>query len=281
MKFISKRYDLPLVFKAGLSRRLPGSGAVLVLEADKPIDNHPSFVLGAEYPLVAKLALRTGYRYRHTGNELGAWSGFSAGAGLMLGRFSFDYAFSPFGELGNSHRFSLNARFGRSGGASLKGFKGPVLSDGAMRNARTISYEVVPKALMITQRGVKYEIKAAAAGEDLYALSFRTMVRGPVPAAISVTGGELPQALLSRLPPGVRPVKAWRFFPGSGDVQSDISLNLKAAAPGAGKNPYSLLYLAKRGWEEAPTAAAREEDGYVHLNVSAPFSTHYVLVIKN
>jgi hypothetical protein len=280
IKFISKSYDLPLVFKAGLSSRLPGSGALVALEADKPIDNYPSFILGAEYPLAAKLALRAGYKYRHLGNELGAWSGFSAGAGFTFGVFSFDYAFSPFGELGNSHRFSLNARFGRSGGTVLKGFKAAAQPDGAMRNARTVPYEVTSKALMISPRGTKYEIKASAAAADLYALSFRTMLRGPAPKAISVTEGGLPPALLSRLPSGIRPVQAWQFFPGAGDVRSDIALELKIAASGAETGAYSFLYLAKNGWQEVPLVVIQEEIGYVYFSASAPFSTHYVIAVK-
>ncbi len=280
IKFISRRYDLPLVFKAGLSRRLPGSGALMSLEADKPIDNYPSFILGAEYPLISKLALRTGYKYRHTGNELGPWSGFSAGAGLTFNRFSFDYCFSPFGDMGNSHRFSLNARFGRSGGTSLKGFKGAAQPGGAMMNSIMVAYEVSPKALMLSQRGVKYEIKAVSAASDLYSFSFRMMVRGPVAAGISVAEGELPQTLLSRLPAGARPVKAWEFFSGIGDIQGDIAFELKAVKAGAEEAAYSFFYLDRKGWKEAAPARVREEAGNIYLSVSAPFSTHYALVVK-
>ena len=275
IKFISERYDLPLVFKAGLSRRLPGSGALFLLEADKPIDNYPSFILGAELPVVAKLALRTGYRYRHNGNELGPWSGFSAGAGLTFSRFSFDYSFSPFGELGNSHRFSLNARFG-GGAASLKGFKGSAQPDGAMRNSRTVSYAVSPKAIMLSQRGVKYQIRAVSESADLYAFSFRTMVRGPVAADISVTEGELPQVLASRLPAGMVQLKAWEFYPGIGDMQSDITFELRSPKVSDGKK-YSFLYLTKNGWKEIAITPAREDAELVYFEVSVPFSTHYML----
>lgn len=280
IQFVSRRYDLPLVFKAGLSRRLPGSGALLSLEADKPIDNYPSLVLGAEYPLVPRLALRTGYRYRHSGNELGPWSGFSAGAGLTFGRFSFDYAFSPFGELGNSHRFSLNASFGRSAGTSLKGFKGAAQPDGAMRNSRTVAYELSPKTLMISQRGVKYQVKAVSGVSDLYSFSFVTMVRGAVAAAASVTEGELPQILASRLPAGARPVKAWEFFSGMGSVQGDIVFELKAAKAGTGQAAYSFFYLTRTGWKEAVPAQTGADNGNIYLSVSAPFSTHYALSVK-
>lgn len=278
-----RRYDLPLVFKAGLSRRLPDTGALIALGADKPIDNYPSFALGLEYPLIKMLYLRTGYRYRHTGNELGPWSGFSAGAGIAFGRVSFDYAFAPFGDLGNSHRFSLNARLGRSGGSSLKGYSGASDPGLALVNSRSIAFETVPKALAISMRGVKYGIKAASASSDLYALSFNTFVRGQAAAGMTAKEGELPQALLSRLPAGLRPLKSWQSFSAVGDVQGDMEFKFKATEADLGGSQVVFLYLAKNGWKEAPAeplAGPAEEDGYRHFSAYAPFSTHYVIAAR-
>jgi hypothetical protein len=106
------------------------------------------------------------------------------------------------------------------------------------------------------------------------------MVRGPFPATMSVIEGELPQALLLQLPPGARPVQAWQFFPGIGDVQGDISLKLKIAESGLGKSAYSFFYLTRSGWQESPADRIWEEAGYVHLSVFAPLSTHYAVVVK-
>lgn len=280
VKFISKRYDLPLIFKAGVSRRLPDSGALIALEADKPIDNYPSFILGAEYPLTSMLALRTGYKYRLYGNELGPWSGFSAGAGISFSRFSFDYAFSPFGDLGNSHRFSLNVRFG-GGAAPARAVKGAVAPVMEMRNAGVISYDVSSKALMISQRGVQYGIKAVSAGSDLYAFSFRTLVRGQAAVSLSLTGGELPPALASSLPAGARPLKAWQFPPGPGEIQGNIAFEFKVKKSGAEGKTYSFLYLDGKGWREIVPSKIREDAENIYFSAAAPLSAYYVLTAKD
>jgi hypothetical protein len=277
VKFISRRYDLPLVFKAGLSRRLPDSGALVSLEADKSIDNYPFFVIGMEYPLMTRLALRAGYRYRLYGNELGPWSGISAGAGIAFERFSFDYAFNPFGDLGNSHRFSLNIRFGRSGAAAFKSFQAAAPAEGLMENAKVVSYSVSPKALLISQRGMKYEIKAVSADSDLYAFSFKTLVRSAVPAELSMTEGGLPASLRSRLPEGVKPINAWQFGPSLGNIQGNIAFELKAAKTGAEKPGCEFFYLDKAGWKEAGVAKTGEDAGYYYFSVSAPLSSHYAI----
>lgn len=278
-----RRYDLPLVFKSGLSRRLPESGALIALEADKPIDNYPSFALGLEYPLIKMFYLRTGYRYRHTGNELGPWSGFSAGVGVAFSRFSFDYAFAPFGELGNSHRFSLNARLGRSGRVSLKGSRGAADPGLALNNSKAVVFAVTPKALAISTRGVKYGIKAASSKSDLYALSFNTFVRGPASVEMPASEGKLPPGLSSRLPAGLKPLKAWQFSNGIGEIQGDIEFKCKAATAAADSAGVAFLYLARNGWKEAPIALLAVPDGeagYVYFSALAPFSTHYVVAIR-
>lgn len=279
IKFISRRYDLPLVFKAGLSRRLPDSGALFSLEADKPIDNYPSFVFGAEYPLVPRLALRTGYRYRHTGNELGSWSGFSTGAGLAFGRFSFDYAFSPFGDLGNSHRFSLNAAFGKPAGvARPKGAGGAARSDVAVNNSRTVAYALTSKALMVSQRGIKYQVRAVSDGADLYEFSFITMMRGAVAASASVAEGELSPDMLNDFPAGPVPVKAWQFASGQGNVQGDIVFKLKLRKT-AEPAEMELLYRTRSGWGRAKLEVKSSDGEFAWFEAAAPYSACYVLAV--
>jgi hypothetical protein len=43
--------------------------------------------------------------------DLGGLSNFSAGFGFRRNLFSLDYAFVPLGDLGTTHRVSLNFRF--------------------------------------------------------------------------------------------------------------------------------------------------------------------------
>lgn len=61
---------------------------------------------GWEYVAFKMLALRAGYNGR---NETD--SGITAGGGIQFNNLSIDYAFVPYGDLGNAHRFSVSARF--------------------------------------------------------------------------------------------------------------------------------------------------------------------------
>jgi hypothetical protein len=51
-----------------------------------------------------------GYNGR-TVADLGAFSGFAAGVGLRVQRFTFDSAFQPMGVLGESFRLGVGWRF--------------------------------------------------------------------------------------------------------------------------------------------------------------------------
>jgi len=65
-----------------------------------------------EYHPVSILALRAGYKTMKN-PDLGGLTGVSGGMGINLGKFNFDYSFTPFGDLGISHRVSLLIRFSR------------------------------------------------------------------------------------------------------------------------------------------------------------------------
>jgi hypothetical protein len=58
--------------------------------------------------------LRGGYRFTEKTTDLGATTGVSAGVGVQAATFRADYAFLPFGDLGDSHRVSLSWRFGEN-----------------------------------------------------------------------------------------------------------------------------------------------------------------------
>lgn len=79
-----------------------------------PRDNaiYPAF--GAEFrlPLDPDMALswRIGYDGRN-GSGLEGLSRIAVGGGLNLSRFGFDYAWAPYGLLGDAHRLSLSYRF--------------------------------------------------------------------------------------------------------------------------------------------------------------------------
>jgi hypothetical protein len=93
----------------------------LVSDVVLPIDNGPSVHAGVEYTLLNTIALRAGYK---TGpqdmSSLSYLSGLCVGMGLSLGRFSIDYAFAPYGNLGNTHRFGIRSSSGSHGFGRLK-----------------------------------------------------------------------------------------------------------------------------------------------------------------
>ena len=90
-----------------------------------------------------KAALRTGYNTRVGASGLGGLSGLTAGAGLDISQFSVDYAFTPFGELGNSHVISFMMKFGREEdpGIGLNGRSRGIRENG--RNFKINSFVVV------------------------------------------------------------------------------------------------------------------------------------------
>ena len=111
MKFVDDSFALPLNLKVGAAYRMINGALTLVADVNRPVDNDMSVAMGVEYKLLGVVNLRTGYRYAMGGNDLGAASGLRAGFGVDIADYSLDYAFVPYGELGQSHRISLLASF--------------------------------------------------------------------------------------------------------------------------------------------------------------------------
>ncbi|RMH54416.1 MAG: hypothetical protein D6679_13790, partial [Candidatus Hydrogenedentota bacterium] len=63
---------------------------------------------GGEYWVGKVLALRLGY----DGSVTGVDNGLTGGLGIRWEEFSLDYAFMPFGEIGENHRFGIGYRWG-------------------------------------------------------------------------------------------------------------------------------------------------------------------------
>jgi hypothetical protein len=67
--------------------------------------------LGIEFFPIKQLVLRTGYKYGYDTASLGSVVGLGAGLGFRIWNFGLDYAFVPFGELGDTHRVSFSIKF--------------------------------------------------------------------------------------------------------------------------------------------------------------------------
>lgn len=107
MKFIEKDEKLPLTFKLGMSYKVPTQRTLLTLDLNKSIASDIKFNLGTEIILTSTLKLRFGY---NSTNDAG--NGFTAGVGFKIRDiFELDYAYVPYGELGNTQRISLATKF--------------------------------------------------------------------------------------------------------------------------------------------------------------------------
>ena len=111
MKFIEEAFSLPVNAKLGAAYRLIDGALTFAVDVNQPVDNDLNMGLGAEYKIMGIVNLRAGYRYTLGGNDLGTASGLRAGLGVEIRNYSFDYAFVPYGELGQAHRVSLMASF--------------------------------------------------------------------------------------------------------------------------------------------------------------------------
>jgi hypothetical protein len=109
-KFADASVKLPYTFRGGVSAQ-PFAQWLFSADYVRRSDLSGEFDGGVEVRPQRVIALRFGYRYALTHQDLGGISDFSAGIGLRGGHWSFDYAFVPLGELGSTHRLSVNFRF--------------------------------------------------------------------------------------------------------------------------------------------------------------------------
>ncbi|OIO02536.1 hypothetical protein AUJ67_02630 [Candidatus Desantisbacteria bacterium CG1_02_49_89] len=106
MKFISQQDTLPSAVRLGASYRF--RSLLVSLDAVMPYDADVSLQAGAEYAVnVAgslSCILRAGYN--GTNYSAGCPGGLTLGGGIQGESFAIDYAWIPFGAVGNTHRIS-------------------------------------------------------------------------------------------------------------------------------------------------------------------------------
>ena len=104
---------LPLRFKGGVAYKMLDEKLLLAADLDWRAQDKLLYEdLGVEGWVNKALALRAGYEIGHANTHLGsALVGFSFGLGLRVDNFRFDYAFLPFGNLGDTHRVTLGYMF--------------------------------------------------------------------------------------------------------------------------------------------------------------------------
>lgn len=95
--------SLPTLIRLGAAYKLPQTEWLWALEGEFAKGDDPVWKLGTEYGLTKMVRLRAGY---NNGSDLD--NGFSYGVGILQTRYQFNYAYIPFGVLGNTHRFALD-----------------------------------------------------------------------------------------------------------------------------------------------------------------------------
>jgi hypothetical protein len=116
----STAFALPLALAGGASYKLPFP-MTLSAEYKHYNDGNAGVHVGGEYALAQLIGvgdvfyLRGGYQGGRSDNT---GSGFAAGVGFELGAWKLDYAFSPWGDLGNVQRITLGINFGNPGNAA-------------------------------------------------------------------------------------------------------------------------------------------------------------------
>ncbi|MDD5491175.1 MAG: PorV/PorQ family protein [bacterium] len=111
-KFIDEGDPLPMMIKLGAGYKVLNDALTLAADVIYPNDNDVLFGAGVEYAIKfgesGALALRTGYK---TGVDTGGLSGLGAGIGINYQMFGFDFAWTPYGDLGDAMRGSLSVKF--------------------------------------------------------------------------------------------------------------------------------------------------------------------------
>ncbi|MCG2726607.1 MAG: PorV/PorQ family protein [Elusimicrobia bacterium] len=111
MKYEEESDPLPLDLKVGMlyrsSNRLNLTAELNQYFIDEKF--YPSF--GGEYWFRDAFALRGGYKFGYDTGNLGKEVGLSLGFGIKVSDLGVDYAYLPFGDLGNIHRFGFWLQF--------------------------------------------------------------------------------------------------------------------------------------------------------------------------
>ncbi|OGH60521.1 MAG: hypothetical protein A3G34_03610 [Candidatus Lindowbacteria bacterium RIFCSPLOWO2_12_FULL_62_27] len=107
--FVKQADPMPFTYRMGAAWHLFEYRLQIGADALKRRDAPFEYNVGLEYRPMKLLALRAGYS---TENDLD--DGLTAGFGIDVSSLHFDYAYVPYGDLGNTHRMTLTFRYGKN-----------------------------------------------------------------------------------------------------------------------------------------------------------------------
>ena len=114
MTFISEGYNLPFTATIGAGYNIKNAITLALDIKQKIYDQKTEISFGTEYTPINILALRVGYLKSLNPEDvtkISDFKGLGGGLGLKILNFSTDYAFVPYGDLGNTHRISFSIKF--------------------------------------------------------------------------------------------------------------------------------------------------------------------------
>jgi len=124
MKFIQEEYSLPLTLSVGMVYQPINSLSLVMDFHQRPYQNQSFLALGTEITPLNSIGIRLGYLAKladavvnNQKNEtnrgtMSGLNGMSGGLRFTVSKLNIDYAFTPFGELGNSQTITISSFFG-------------------------------------------------------------------------------------------------------------------------------------------------------------------------
>jgi len=112
LKYISEESPLPMNIKIGAGYKIT-KDITTAIDIVIPSDNEIIFSAGGEYNYRIKenLILSGRLGYNTITKEIDGLKGITAGLGANYKNYKLDYAFVPYGDLGNTHRISFGIKF--------------------------------------------------------------------------------------------------------------------------------------------------------------------------
>lgn len=108
IQYLATKSSLPLTYRAGIAYQLQHGSNTIALDVIKSIDEAVQFLPGVELGISENFSIRGGYQPTQR-----AANGFSAGFGLQMPEgFKINYAYTPYGDLGDAHRAELIINLG-------------------------------------------------------------------------------------------------------------------------------------------------------------------------
>ena len=112
IKFTTEEDPLPMNVKLGGAYQIKPNW-IAALDINAPVDNELVYNAGTEYQhkISGRVSAAGRVGYSTVSQNTGGLNGLSAGAGLTYLGYSIDYAFVPYGDLGNTQRISFSMKF--------------------------------------------------------------------------------------------------------------------------------------------------------------------------